>query len=205
MEIIEGKTNLIVSQTAIVFSLLGLLIPFLVDKIESVPIIFKVVLLITVLLAFFSYMLSLRNAIKNFKITEFKYRSPGVNNVISFKDKPEELFVAEEVRDLLNSVDINKAINNHKGTNLLHAYNAFKLGNFFMGISVTILMISLLFLKQEDKSIQIRSPLEIKGLEELNKTIKSIRLQPDTIIMKKENNLKQENVIRSVQPNQGDR
>src|SRR6186713_3333450 len=49
---IENKTSQLVAQTGIIFSLLSLFVPILIDKISDVPFYFKLGLLLILVLAF---------------------------------------------------------------------------------------------------------------------------------------------------------
>ena len=97
-----------------------------------------------------------------------------------------EQFNAELVRDYLFSIDKAVKINNEKGTNLLHAHKAFKLGNFLTGILVTMVCSILLFSKNEEPSITIKQPIEIKHLDSLLKKNRPIIIiQKDTLKKKR--------------------
>lgn len=174
LSFIENKTSQIISQTSIVFSLLGLFVPIIMDRFENTTLFFKILIIILLLITFSFYLLSITNALKNFDIKKFKYPSPNPLNVLDFKTKSVEQFNAELVRDYLYSIDKAVQINNKKGTNLLHAHKAFKLGNFLTGILVIVVCSILLFTKKEESSVMIKQPIEIKNLDFLLKKNKPI-------------------------------
>ncbi|GEL12035.1 hypothetical protein SAMN05192550_3001 [Flavobacterium glycines] len=127
------------------------------------------------------YLLSITNALKNFDIKKFKYPRANPVNVLDFKTNTIEQFNAELVRDYLYSIDKAVKINNEKGTNLLHAHKAFKLGIFLTGMLVMFVCSILFFTKKENSSITIQHPIEIKNLDSmLKKNRPLIIIQKDT-------------------------
>lgn len=166
---IENKTSQIISQTSIVFSLLGLFVPIVMDRFENTALSLKISIIGFLLVAFLFYLLSITNALKNFDIKKFKYPRANPSNVLDFKTNSIEQFNAELVRDYLYSIDKAVKINNEKGTNLLHAHKAFKLGIFLTGILVMFVYLILFFAKKEEPTISIKQPIEIKHLDSLLK------------------------------------
>lgn len=167
LETLETKTSSLVSQSAIVFSLLSLFIPLLMDKASMFPVAIKVLLIFILILSSFFYLLTIRNAIKNYKLSDFKYIQSAPKNVIDFIHSSEELFIAEEVRDLLLAIPRNRHINDRKGTNLMHSYFAFKIANLMTGILIATFSISIIFYKPEKNSMVISEPVVIKNLDSL--------------------------------------
>ena len=159
---IEGKTNQLVSQTSIVFSLLSLIIPILIDKLGDAHIGIKILLLFLVLGAFAFYFLAIFNALKNFNIKNFNYFVAAPGNVLDFMNKSEEEFEAELVRDYLDSINNNMAVNNIKATNLLHSNNAFKIGNILTIILVVAITLVVLFNKKNPESLEKQHPHKVK-------------------------------------------
>lgn len=136
LETIESKTSQLIAQTGIIFSLLGLFIPLIMDKAAAFNLWIKVFLLVLLLLAFFFYLLTIHNSLKNYRINKFQYSKPSAGNVLEFMDKKIEEFHAEYVRDLLKGIRKNTYNNNRKGTNLLHSYQAFKNANIMTGLLI---------------------------------------------------------------------
>ncbi|WP_259068592.1 hypothetical protein HDF24_06790 [Mucilaginibacter sp. X4EP1] len=190
LTLIEAKTSQLISQTGIIFSLLSLFVPLLIDKVSGVTIWVKILLLILLLLAFLCYMLTINNALKNFKITDFPYSTPSAKNVLNLQTNSVSEFNSEVIRDLLHGLQVNKKLNNIKGTNLLHSYNAFKTANALTASLVSCFCISLLFLKQPDPTIKIANPIKIEHLDSnLNRLIDTVskykRVVPyKTVILK---------------------
>jgi hypothetical protein len=181
---IENKTSQIISQTSIVFSLVGLFIPLLINRFESESIILRVLIILLLLITFILYLLSITNALKNFNVKKFRYPYSNSKNVINLKDKSKEHFNSELVRDYLYCIDETVRINNLKGTNLLHAYKSFKLGNYFTGVIVISICSILLFTvkKSEKTYISIENPIEIKDLDSLLNKNKSILILKENFV-----------------------
>ena len=171
---IENKTSQIISQTSIVFSLVGLFVPIIMDRFEGAAIFLKFLIIILLLITFSFYLLSITNALKNFDIKKFRYPYTNPANVLDFKEKSIEEFNSELVRDYLFCINKSIQINNEKATNLLHAYKAFKFGNFSTGIIVMCVCSMLLFTKKEETSFNVKNQIEIKNLDSLLKQNKPI-------------------------------
>jgi len=191
LTLIEAKTSQLIAQTGIIFSLLSLFVPLLIDKVTGIPVWIKAVLLLLLLLAFFCYVLTISNALKNFKITNFKYSSPSPKNVIKLQDKPVSEFYHEVIQDLLHGLQVNKKLNNIKATNLLHSYNSFKTANALTAILVSFFCIALLFIKQPDSTITIKNPIKVEHLDSAIQVVKKtmdkqpiIQLKADTLKLK---------------------
>lgn len=145
LNIIEGKTTQIISQTSIVFSLVGLIVPILIDKFSAINIVIKIIIILLLLVGFFFYLNSISNALKNFNLKKYGYPYSNPSNVIDFKDKTIEEFNSEIVRDYLFSINKTIQINNVKGSNLISAYLSFKIANIFTGIIILIICSLILF------------------------------------------------------------
>jgi hypothetical protein len=168
LTLIESKTSQLISQTGIIFSLLSLFVPILIDKIAELSFLIKLTLLILLVLAFLFYMLTIRNALKNFNIKKFGYSSPAPKNVLTLQDENLNQFYAEEVKDLLYSINLNVKLDNRKATNLLHSYNAFKIANTFTGILVVAFSILFLFFKPKAAPTTIENIIKIEHLDSVS-------------------------------------
>lgn len=168
---IENKTSQIISQTSIVFSLVGLFVPLIIEKSETSPLAFKVSVIALLIVAFMLYLLAITNALKNFNVLRFRYPTPSPENVIAFKDKSLAEFNAELVRDYLYCIRNIVHINNSKATNLLHAYRAFKMGNYTTGIIVVYFCSALLFAKDKETEIFIKNAIEVRDLDKVRPII----------------------------------
>lgn len=166
LALIENKSSQLVSQTGIIFPLLSLFIPLFIDKVSGQTLVFRLLFLVLLVLAFVFYMLTVRNAIKNLNIKNFNYSTPCPNDVIKYQDKSPKEFSAIEIKALLHGANQNTKMNNKKGTNLIHSYNSFKTANFFTALLVILICSSLLlFSKPKKDSVTIESPIRIEHLE----------------------------------------
>lgn len=181
---IENKTSQIISQTSIVFSLVGLFIPLLINRFEHENLILRVLIITLLIITFILYLLSITNALKNFNVKKFRYPYSNSRNVTKLKDESTEKFNSELVRDYLYCIDETVRLNNIKGTNLLHAYKSFKLGNYFTGVIVISICSMLLFTvkKTEKTYISIENPIEIKNLDSLLNKNKSILILKENFV-----------------------
>ena len=166
---IDAKTSQLISQTGIIFSLLSLFIPVIMDKAAGFNLAVKCILIVILVLAAFFYLLTIHNALKNYRINKYSYIRPSSKNVLDLKDRPAAEFRAEEVRDLLSGTNKNIHNNNLKGTNLLHSYTAFKTANTLTGLLVVLFSISILFYIPEKETVSINGPVEIKNLQPILK------------------------------------
>lgn len=185
LTLIEGKTSQLISQTGIIFSLLSLFVPILIDKVNDLNFLVKLLLLILLITAFFFYMLTIRNALKNFNVKNFTYSKPSPKNVLNLQDKGLGVFYAEEVRDLLYCINENLKINNRKATNLLHSYNSFKIANTSTGILVAVFSIVLLFFNPNKEGLTIDKPIKIENFDSsINKLTNAMTTKKDTVYIK---------------------
>lgn len=191
LTLIESKTSQLISQTGIIFSLLGLFIPILVDKITDIHFLVKFLLLALLILAFCFYMLTIQNALKNFNVKNFIYCKPSPKNVLDSQDKDISFFYAEEVKDLLYSINENIKTNNKKATNLLHSYTSFRIANISSGFLVISFSITLLFFNPKKEGIFVEKPIKIEKLDSLmDKLTKTISKRSDTVYIKIKDTLK---------------
>ncbi len=161
LTLLENKTTQMVAQTSVIFALLSLFIPLVIDKVDSFN--FKLLIFIPLALAFLFYLLTIHNAAKNFNLKKFKYSRSLPTNVIKFKDAPAEDFLVEEINDLLFSTKTNLQINNLKASNLIYSYNCFKIANLLTAVLGIALCFSLLFIKQKKDPITIENPIKIEN------------------------------------------
>lgn len=195
---IENKTSQIISQTSIVFSLVGLFIPIIINRFEDSELLVKIVIILLLLITFSFYLLSITNALKNFNIKKFRYPYSDPSNVITLIDKSSEEFNSELIRDYLHCIKETSVINNRKATNLLHAHKSFKLGNFSTGIIVICICSMLLFTNKNiaDSTIILKNPIEIKNLDSILKSNKSIIIIKKDTFYRKEKDLEKKDSIK---------
>jgi len=187
---IENKTSQIISQTSIIFSLVGLFIPVIIDKSAETNLFLRILIIIMVAVAFIFYFVSIRNALKNFDVIKFRYATPSPLNVFNFKSKSVEEFNSELVRDYLYCINKNIVLNNIKATNLLHSHNAFKLANATTAITIICLCIGIFFIESKDEVIKIEQPIKIEKIDSIIGKMQPLYIHDtivihDTIIVKK--------------------
>lgn len=166
LNIIENKTSQLISQTGLIFSLLSLFIPFIIDKVLDLNVILKILFIIVLVFAYLFYILTINNAIKNFNVKNFKYGKNSPNSILSQQELSIKKFMIMEIKDSLITINNNIAINNVKATNLISAFNSFRFGNILTSMLVVFLCFSLLFLNSKREEIEIRNPIEIKQFNE---------------------------------------
>lgn len=185
LTIIEGKTSQIISQTGVIFSLLSLFVPLLIDKLGDVNPFIKGVLIFLLIGSFFFYLLTINNALKNFNVKSFNYSRPSPINVLSLQKRSLGDFYAEEVRDLLYSLNKNLQANNRKASNLVHSYNSFRIANFLTGILVVSFCITIGFSKEKKEPVYIEKPIKIQHLDSLFNVLNTERSnRTDTVFLK---------------------
>ena len=184
LNLLESKTSQLIAQTGIIFSLLSLFVPLLIDKIADVPLAIKIFLSLLVFLAFLAYMFTISNALKNFQVNAFKYSRPSTKNVITFQNKEIEEFYNEVIKDLIEGLKINSNTNNIKATNLLHSYNTFKIANILMGTLVAAFCVTIFFFKPEEQIVTVKGNIEVKQLKEILEQTDRILKSQDTLLKK---------------------
>ncbi|WP_313157063.1 hypothetical protein [Sphingobacterium multivorum] len=180
LESIDNKTSSLISQTAIVFSLVSLFIPFLIEKTSGVESIYKIMILVLLFLSSSLYVMTIINSLKNYKINSFRYIQSSPKNVLNPNNNSISSFLIEEISDLLYGIPINRRNNDRKGTNLLHAYNSFKWANITTALIIGLLCIKMAFIEKAPESTDVNGIIEVK---ELNNIIKSFSTKKDTIII----------------------
>jgi hypothetical protein len=165
LAVIEGKTSQLVSQTGMIFSLLSLFIPIIIDKLSDKHFVICFLFMAFLAMAFILYILTIWNATKNFNVKKFSYMRPSAKNVITHQDKTPSEFSAVEVQDLLLGANHNQELNNIKATNLIHSYNSFKVANIFTALIGILICFVLLFTKQKQNTIIIENPIKIQNFD----------------------------------------
>lgn len=172
LNIIENKTSQIISQTGLIFSLLSLFIPFIIDKVLDFNLYLKSIFIIVLAFAYLFYILTINNALRNFNVKKFNYIKNSPISIINQQNLKVEEFMKMEIKDSLLAIKNNISINNLKASNLISAYNSFRFGNIFTSILVIFLCASLLFIEPKSNAIKLENPIEIKQFEEYIETLK---------------------------------
>lgn len=152
---IEQKTSQLFSQTGIIVAVLALFIPLIIEKVEPVSI--RVLFIGVLSLAGFYYLRTIYAAGRNLEINKFNYQRSAASTVLDPALRTPEMFMAEEINDLLNSIPVQIKLNNEKGSNLLNAHRSFKVANVVTGLlSVSLcLTIALTYQKAETTKTRI--------------------------------------------------
>lgn len=129
LTLIENKTTQLVAQTGVIFALMSLFIPLIIDRIDIYYL--KLLIFIPLVLAFIFYLLTIHRAAKNFNLRNFVYSRSMATNVIKHKDNSAQDFLVEEINDLLYGIKKNTETNDVKASNLIHSYNALKIAHIF--------------------------------------------------------------------------
>jgi large-conductance mechanosensitive channel len=183
LESIDSKTSQLISQTGIIFSLLGLFIPIMMDKASDLGIVVKTILIFLLVVSALFYMLTIHNALRNYRISKYTYGRSGANNVLDFKDSTAEEFLAEEIRDILSCINKNIQNNNRKGTNLLHSYAAFKVANLLSGALMILSAIFILFYEPTEQTLAVKGSVEVMDLKRLGDGLIKSGTRRDTVFI----------------------
>jgi hypothetical protein len=162
LTLLESKSSQIVAQTGVIFALLSLFVPLVIDKIDGFG--WKLSIVIFLVLAFLFYLLTIHNGAKNLNIGKYIYSRSVPENVITHRNKSEGEFLIEEINDLLYSSRQNSKTNHFKGTNLIHAYNSFKIANTMAAVIGILLCTAVLFTQPKKEPITIENPIKIESI-----------------------------------------
>jgi hypothetical protein len=162
LTVLESKSSQIVAQTGVIFALLSLFIPLVIDKIDGLG--WKISIVSFLVLAFLFYLLTIHNGAKNLNIGKYIYSRSIPANVINLQNKSEEEFLVEEINDLLYASKQNAKTNNFKGANLIHAYNSFKTANLMAAVIGILLCAAVLFTQPKKEPIKIENPIKIESI-----------------------------------------
>lgn len=163
---IESKTAQLISQTGLVFSLLSLFVPFIIDDILLLNVFIKIPFIIFLALAYLCYILAIHSSLKNYNVKKFEYGRNDPSTAIKHQSIEEKEFLKIEIQDALYCINKNIGLNNQKATHLIRGYHFFRFGIVFTSILVVALCISLLFVTPKKETITINHPIEIKDLKE---------------------------------------
>lgn len=162
LTLIENKTTQLVAQTGVIFALMSLFIPLIIDRIDIYYL--KLLIFIPLVLAFIFYLLTIHRAAKNFNLRNFVYSRSMATNVIKHKDNSAQDFLVEEINDLLYGIKKNTETNDVKASNLIHSYNALKIAHILTAILGIALCVSLLVSTQKKEPITIKDPIKIEDI-----------------------------------------
>lgn len=174
LEMIENKTAQLVSQTGLVFALLSLFVPFIVDTVLNSHMIFRVAFILLLIICFLCYISAIINSLKNFNVKKFNYGYKSPTTILNHQSLSKKKFMQMEIKDALYCINNNIEMNNRKATHLLRGYHFFKFGMVSTAILVVFLCVSLLFMDSEESENGTKQPMEIqikkKPLDNTTKT-----------------------------------
>lgn len=183
LAMLENKTSQFLAQTGIIFSLLSLFIPLMLNQLESSLIWIKIALFSLLIITFLFYVLTIVNALKNFNVKNFNYSQPAAKNVITFQDESITSFYSEETRDLLFALNQNTKINHKKADNLIYSYRSFKAANITLAFLVIVFSGNMLFSQNKEQMLGKDVPIKVEGMDSLLKLILEKRSNKDTVIV----------------------
>jgi len=172
LEGIESKTTQLIAQSGIVFSLLSIFIPILVEKSADIFLLYRIVIFVLLLISISFYILSIINAAKNYLVNRYQYAAPTPETVIEFGASTKEAFLNEQIKDLIKTIKVGKHQNNRKASNLIHSSRSFQVANVLSAILVIIFALVLFNRKSEVEPTVIKNTLKIEGMDSLIRVIK---------------------------------
>lgn len=183
-EVIEGKTGQLLGQVSIVVSVVALFIPLISDQINSLPSWEKILAILLFLVVVVTFIVSIWIASNSWIIHKYGYERPDLQDVSKPKQPQNRLAFLENHRDVLASaVTQHVDINNRKGTQLIRAGKAFRVGIILLGILVISLSITLSLKKNGPKKVEISSPLKITFQDSLDKKVQQVTHVPTNFII----------------------
>lgn len=162
-EVIEGKTGQLLGQVSIVVSVVALFIPLISDQVNSLPTWEKLIAILLFLSVVITFIVSIWIASSSWIIHRYGYERPDLDD-LSKPAKPQNRTIfLQRYRDVLQAATKQHIdINNTKGTKLIEAGEAFRLGIILLGILVVGMSIALALEKNEPKKMEISKPVRIQ-------------------------------------------
>lgn len=178
-EVIEGKTGQLLGQVSIVVSVVALFIPLISDQVNSLSPCVKILTVLLFLAVVVTFIISIWIASHSWIIHKYGYERPDLQDVFKPNKPHNRLGFLENHRDVLASaVKQHIDINNTKGTQLIRAGEAFRVGIILLGVLVVGLSIALSLEKNEPKKIEISSPLKITFQDSAGKALQRCTCMP---------------------------
>ena len=143
LDVIESKISQLIAQSGIIISIFSFIIPFMYDKLSNENCLFKVAIVLLFFTTLLLFGISIHNASKVYKVSDFKYMDCSPETVDEKFDSEND-FKNEYINDLKNSIKNNKKTNNKKASKLITANLYFKLGVYSLILLSLILVINFL-------------------------------------------------------------
>lgn len=143
-ETIEGKTGQLLGQVSIVISIVALFIPLLSDELNVFPLWQKILAVTLFVVVVIAFIISIWIASTTWIINKYGYLRADLEDFYRCgKPRHQEDFLNQHKSLLTEMIPQHVTVNNLKGTKLISAGIAFRLGILLLGILSVLLSIAL--------------------------------------------------------------
>lgn len=174
---IESKISQVVTQSGLVFVLTSFVAPIFNDNLNDLPLYLKLVAVVSFILSFVAYLVSILVASQIFGIHKFIYIRTSPASVIDSPQTKEE-FIAKRIKDLIYQVGANRNVINRKADLLIYANRWFVSGFFLSGVLSLCICSSLLFIENKENKIEellLGNLMLQSSINESNADVKKLR------------------------------
>ncbi len=154
LKLIEAKSSQLFSQTGLIFTIMSLFLPLIIEKTGESAL--RYASLVLLLLAASAYIATISFAAANLNIKKYKYQRLRAEEVLNLQNEREESFRRKEVEGLLTSFQANVKLNNQKGTNLLNGYWFFRAANILTILLSLAICSSLVWMPKKKEPTDVR-------------------------------------------------
>lgn len=193
LETIETKTSQLIGQSSVVLSLIGLFIPLFFDKLNDLPAIWKIILILGFTITVFHFVLSIWQALKMFEVDKTRFMN-GATSTITKKTRhlKKNGFINEQINDYIRIVNHNNSATNKIAGNLVYASRCFKIGIISLSFFIIIIISASFFIKDKAQQVLIVNKTKedqsidslIKKMQELITVSKPLQTNADTTVHK---------------------
>lgn len=161
-EVIEGKTGQLLGQVSIVVSVVALFIPLISDQVNGLPVWLRVISIVLFFALVIAFTVSIWIASASWIIRRYGYLRPSLEDLREApKPQTHLALMQRQVALIDDAIKQHIEVNNVKGTKLIWAGQAFRIGILLLGILVICLSLALSVQKNETKKVEISSPVHI--------------------------------------------
>ena len=161
-EVIEGKTGQLLGQVSIVVSVIALFIPLISDQVNALPLWEKIISIFLFLIVVIAFITSIWIASTSWIINRYGYNRPDLDDMHQPNKSGTRIVFIERYKEILSpTIRQHIEINNTKGTNLIRAGIAFRLGILLLGVLVVGLSVAFALAKNKPKEVNIMEPVKI--------------------------------------------
>lgn len=163
-EVIEGKIGQLLGQVSIVISIVALFIPMIADQMNDLPIWGKILFICLFLIVVVAFICSIWIASTTWIINRYGYLRPELEDMSENGRRANTalIFTNRYKKVLIETIAQHIDINNKKGTSLIRAGLAFRLGILLLGLLVVCLSIVLAFTRQTPKEVNIKNTVAVR-------------------------------------------